>query len=76
MDTDTAARLLSELGAPTRLAVVRLLVRAGPDGLVVGESQRLLEVPASTLSHHIAHLHLGRSDRAAARGAVAPLSRP
>ena len=56
MDEKQAAKCLSELGNSTRLAVYRLLVRAGPDGLTVGEIQRRLEVPASTLSHHIAHL--------------------
>ncbi len=56
IDVDTAALLLGELGNTTRLKIVRLLVRAGPDGLSVGEIQRTLGVPASTLSHHIAHL--------------------
>jgi len=59
MDTDTAAKCLSELGNPTRLAVFRLLVRAGPDGLTVGEIQKHLDIPGSTLSHHIAHLVWG-----------------
>ena len=56
MDVDTAALLLSELGNTTRLRIVRLLVRAGTDGLPVGEIQKVLQVPASTLSHHISHL--------------------
>lgn len=56
MDLDTAARCLAELGNPTRLAVYRLLVRAGPDGVTVGGVQRHLDIPASTLSHHLAHL--------------------
>ena len=56
MDEKQAAKCLSELGNPTRLAIYRLLVRAGPDGMTVGNIQRRLEVPASTLSHHIAHL--------------------
>jgi ArsR family transcriptional regulator len=56
MDEKQAAKCLSELGNPTRLAVYRLLVRAGPEGMTVGDIQRRLEVPASTLSHHIAHL--------------------
>lgn len=56
MDTDRAAKCLSELGNPTRLAIFRLLVRAGDTGLTVGGIQKLLEVPASTLSHHISHL--------------------
>ena len=56
MDAQTAAKCLAELGNETRLAVFRLLVRAGPQGMVVGDIQRRLEVPASTLSHHLAHL--------------------
>lgn len=56
MDIDTAAKCLAELGNPARLSAYRLLVRAGKAGLTVGEIQRALDVPASTLSHHIAHL--------------------
>ncbi len=56
MDTQTAARMLAELGHPTRLEIHRLLVRAGPDGLPVGALQQLLGLPASTLSHHILRL--------------------
>ena len=33
-----------------------MLVKAGPDGLAVGEIQEHLSIPASTLSHHLAHL--------------------
>ncbi len=51
-----AARCLEKLGNPTRLEVYRLLVRAGPDGLAVGEIQEHLGTPGSTLSHHISHL--------------------
>ena len=56
MDLDQAARLLEKLGNTTRLAIFRLLVRAGPDGLAVGDLQEHLGIPASTLSHHVAHL--------------------
>lgn len=56
MDTQTAARMLAELGHPTRLEIHRLLVRAAPQGLPVGALQRLLDLPASTLSHHILKL--------------------
>lgn len=56
MNEEIAAKCLSELGSPTRLSVFRLLVKAGPDGMVVGEIQRRLQIPASTLSHHIARL--------------------
>lgn len=56
MDLNTAATCLEKLGNPTRLEIVRLLVRAGPEGLAVGEIQEHLGIPASTLSHHILHL--------------------
>lgn len=56
LDLDTAALLLGVLGNHTRLRIVRTLVRAGPDGMTVGSIQRELEVPASTLSHHLNHL--------------------
>ncbi len=56
MKLNQAARCLEKLGNPTRLEVFRLLVRAGSQGLPVGEIQDHLEIPASTLSHHIGHL--------------------
>ena len=56
MQLEDAANILAKIGNPTRLRIVRLLVRAGDDGLAVGSIQKQLEVPASTLTHHIAHL--------------------
>lgn len=56
MKLHDAANCLEKLGNPTRLEVFRLLVKAGHDGLPVGEIQKHLGVPASTLSHHILHL--------------------
>jgi ArsR family transcriptional regulator, arsenate/arsenite/antimonite-responsive transcriptional repressor len=53
MDIDTAARRLAELGNPIRLQIVRLLVRAGREGLAIGELQSRLGVPASTLAFHL-----------------------
>ena len=55
LNSDTA-RLLAALGHDTRLAIYRLLVRAGTDGLNVGEIGTHLDVPASTLAHHIGTL--------------------
>ena len=56
MKLDEAAKVLSKIGNPTRLRIVRLLVRAGDEGLAVGTIQRELKIPGSTLTHHIAHL--------------------
>ena len=36
--------------------VFRLLVRAGPEGVPVGRIQKSLDIPGSTLSHHIQRL--------------------
>ncbi len=56
LNYDTAAALLSQLGNQTRLKIVRELVRAGESGIPVGEIQKVLDIPHSTLSHHINHL--------------------
>lgn len=55
-DLRAAVEALSALGQETRLAVFRLLVRAGPDGLPAGRIARDLAVPPSTLSAHLAQL--------------------
>ena len=56
MNEKTAAGRLEALGHNTRLSIYRLLVEAGDDGLIVGDIQKALNVPASTLSHHLAKL--------------------
>lgn len=56
MEIDEAADRLAALGNPTRISLYRLLVRAGNEGLNMGEIKRRLEVPASTLSHHVGAL--------------------
>jgi len=56
MKLETAALILSKIGNPTRLKIVRLLVRAGDQGMPVGSIQKQLKIPGSTLTHHIAHL--------------------
>ncbi|MGO9486197.1 MAG: ArsR/SmtB family transcription factor [Rhodomicrobium sp.] len=50
------ADMLAALGTETRLRIVRLLLSAHPDGLVVGEIGSELGIPASTLSHHLEKL--------------------
>lgn len=56
MGEEEAAAALGALGKPVRLRLYRLLVRAGPPGLTVGDVQRRLEIPASTLAHHLSAL--------------------
>lgn len=56
MKLETAAFQLEALGNPTRLKLYRALVRAGEEGLSVGSVQDRLDIPASTLSHHLKRL--------------------
>jgi DNA-binding transcriptional ArsR family regulator len=56
MDEVKAASGLSALGNRTRLRLFRLLVKAGEAGMNVGDLQAVIEVPASTLAHHLATL--------------------
>jgi DNA-binding transcriptional ArsR family regulator len=56
MKLKNAAKQLEALGNPTRLAIYRSLVQAGAEGSPVGDIRDLLDMPASTLSHHIAKL--------------------
>jgi DNA-binding transcriptional ArsR family regulator len=50
------ADMLAAMGTEPRLRIIRLLLGAHPDGLVVGEIQTELGIPASTLSHHLEKL--------------------
>lgn len=56
MKLEKAAKQLEALGNPTRLAIYRGLIQAGPEGSPVGEVRDLVDIPASTLSHHISKL--------------------
>jgi len=56
MDHNCVANCLCELGHPTRLTIYRALVQATPNGLPVQEIQQQLNIPASTLSHHISRM--------------------
>src|SRR5213594_3050286 len=47
------ADMFSAIGTEARLRIMQLLLTAHPDGLVVGEIQEELEIPNSTLSHHL-----------------------
>lgn len=50
------ADMFNALGAEPRLRIVRALLRAHPEGMVVGDIQAQLEIPGSTLSHHLDRL--------------------
>jgi ArsR family transcriptional regulator len=51
-----AAEGFAALGNRARLRLLRLLVRAGDQGATVGELGRRMDMPASTLAHHLAAL--------------------
>jgi DNA-binding transcriptional ArsR family regulator len=50
------ADMLSAMGTEPRLRIVRLLLSAHPDGMVVGDVGGELGIPSSTLSHHLEKL--------------------
>ena len=56
MNEEDLVKCLAQLGNITRLRIYRLLVKAGQKGLSVGEIQEQLDVPGSTLSHHLTKL--------------------
>ena len=47
------ADMLAAMGTEPRLRIMQLLLSAHPDGLVVGDIGSELEIPNSTLSHHL-----------------------
>ena len=47
------ADMFSAMGTEPRLRIMQLLLSAHPEGLVAGEIQQELEIPNSTLSHHL-----------------------
>ena len=52
------ADMFSAMGTEARLQIMQLLLKAHPEGLVVGEIQEELEIPGSTLSHHLDKLRV------------------
>ena len=56
MKSKIAVDALNALANEHRLAVFRLLVQAGPEGLPAGAIAGGLDMPASSLSFHLAHL--------------------
>jgi len=47
------ADMFSAMGTEARLRIMQLLLSAHPEGLVVGDIQEELDIPNSTLSHHL-----------------------
>jgi DNA-binding transcriptional ArsR family regulator len=50
------ADMFSAIGTEPRLRIMQLLLSAHPQGLVVGDIQNDLDIPNSTLSHHLEKL--------------------
>src|SRR4051794_40051892 len=55
-ETTRFAKMFSAMGTEPRLRIMRLLLSAHPDGMVVNEIVADLEIPPSTLSHHLEKL--------------------
>ncbi|HVO62466.1 MAG TPA: metalloregulator ArsR/SmtB family transcription factor [Terriglobales bacterium] len=47
------ADMFAAMGTEARLRIMQLLLSAHPEGMVVGEIQEELDIPNSTLSHHL-----------------------
>lgn len=56
MDQDRAIEAFGALAQISRMAIYKLLVQSGPDGLQVGQISRTLNIVPSTLSGHLAIL--------------------
>jgi len=68
MEIENASPALAALGHPTRLAVFRLLVEAGPEGSTPGGMAELLGLPGATLSFHLKELSAAGLIRGTAQG--------
>ena len=53
MNDEIASFAFAALGHPNRIRVLRLLVRAGSDGLTISSLRERLGVPATTFAHHL-----------------------
>ena len=50
------AEMFAAMGTESRLRIMQLLLTAHPDGMVVGDLGNELDIPNSTLSHHLEKL--------------------
>ena len=57
MQAGQAIDALGALAQEHRLKLFRLLVQAGSDGMAAGELARAIDIPNSSLSFHLGHLH-------------------
>ena len=56
METKHALSALAALAQESRLAVFRLLVEVGPEGMAASKISEALKIPASPLSFHLKEL--------------------
>ena len=56
MDKNDAAKQLEAMGNTTRLSIIQHLVKSGGNGINVSNINKILSIPPSTLSHHLAKL--------------------
>lgn len=59
LDMELAAQGFAAVGSGSRLQVLRVLVRAGSDGLTISDIQQRTGIAASTLAHHLRFLKSG-----------------
>jgi ArsR family transcriptional regulator len=57
-EVDRVADIFAAMGSVPRVQILRLLLSAHPDGLIVGDIQSELKIPNSTLSHHLEKLKM------------------
>jgi DNA-binding transcriptional ArsR family regulator len=57
-DSARYADMFAAIGTEARLRILRLLLSAHPDGMIAGDVQAELAIPASTLSHHLDKLKM------------------
>src|SRR6516225_6427591 len=58
VDVTRYADMFAAIGNDARLRIVRLLLSAHPEGMIVGDIQAELGIPNSTLSHHLDRLRV------------------
>lgn len=59
MNPEIAAQGFAAAGSESRLRVLRILVRAGDQGLAINDIQQKTGIPMSTLTHHLKFLAAG-----------------
>ena len=70
MDNVIASAGFSAMGSQSRLVVLQSLIKAGLDGLPVGDIQKRTHIPASTLAHHLKFLSSANLVKQEKRGRI------